>query len=81
MIKDIEIYDLKSKQTLYRPVIQRNMCLYIQKNQYCVLWKKNRKDSLLNGVGEIEAIFKNVKNKINEDNLSRRIYRPRNEKQ
>ena len=43
--------------------------------------KKNRKDSLLNGVNEIERNFRYVKNKINENNLKQRIpYRfPKNE--
>ena len=35
--------------------------------------EKNRKDSLLNGVDEIDKNFKYVKNKINEDNLKQRI--------
>ena len=35
--------------------------------------KKNRKDSLLNGVNEIDKNFKYIKNKINEDNLKQRI--------
>ena len=35
--------------------------------------KKNRKDSLLNGVNEIERNFKYIKNKINENNLKQRI--------
>ena len=35
--------------------------------------EKNRKDSLLNGVDEIDKNFKYIKNKINEDNLKQRI--------
>ena len=38
-----------------------------------MIWKKNRKDSLLNGVDEIDKNFKYVKNKINENNLKQRI--------
>ena len=47
--------------------------MYIQRNHYCVIWKKNKKDSSLNGIQEIENNFKYVKNKINEENLKQRI--------
>ena len=70
---DIGIYDLNSKRILPRTVKQKNICVYIHKNHYCVIWKKNRKDSLLNGVQEIENNFRYVKNKINENNLKQRI--------
>ena len=51
---DIGIYDPKSKRILPCTVKQRDKCVYIHKNHYCVIWKKNRKNSLLNGVNEIE---------------------------
>ena len=70
---DIGIYDLNSKRILPRNVKQKNICVHIHKNHYCVIWKKNRKDSLLNGVNEIERNFRYVKNKINENNLKQRI--------
>ena len=70
---DIGIYDLNSKRILPWTVKQKNICVYIHRNHYCVIWKKNRKDSLLNGVQEIENNFKYVKNKINENNLKQRI--------
>ena len=70
---DIGIYDLKQQRILPRNVKQRDICVHIHKNQYCVIWKKNRKDSLLNGVEEIDRNFKYVKNNINEDNLKQRI--------
>ena len=70
---DIGIYDLNNQRILPRTVKQKNICVYIHKNHYCVIWKKNRRDSLLNGVQEIENNFKNVKNKINENNLKQRI--------
>ena len=38
-----------------------------------MIWKKNRKDSLLNGVEQIDKNFKYVKNKVNENNLKQRI--------
>ena len=70
---DIGIYNLKSKRIHPQTVKQKNICVHIHKNHYCVIWKKNRKDSLLNGVEEIEKNFKYVKNRINENNLKQRI--------
>ena len=70
---DIGIYDLNSKRILPWTVKQKNICVHIHKNHYCVIWKKNRKDSLLNGVNEIDENFRYVKNKINENNLKQRI--------
>ena len=70
---DVEIHDFRGKRILLRSVKHRDIGSYIQKNQYCVLWKKIRSDSLLNGVNETEAIFDCVNNKINEDNLSQRV--------
>ena len=70
---DIGIYYLKTKRILPQTVKQKNICVCIHKNHYCVIWKKNRKDSLLNGVYEIERNFKYFKNKINENNLKQRI--------
>ena len=70
---DIGIYDVNSKSILPWTVKQKNICVYIHRNHYCVIWKKNRKDSSLNGVQEIENNFKYIKNKINENNLKQRI--------
>ena len=72
-IIDIGIYDLNSKRILPRTVEQKNICVYIHKNHYCVIWKHKRKDSSLNGVQEIENNFKYVKNIINKNKLKRRI--------
>ena len=69
---DIGIYDPKSNRNLPRNVKQRDIGVHIHKNLYCVIWKKNRKDSLLNGVEEIDKNFKYVKKKINENNLKQR---------
>ena len=57
----IGIYDLKSKRKLPRSVNQTDTCLYIHENHYCVVWKKNKKDSLVNGLGEKEEKLKYVK--------------------
>ena len=70
---EIGIYDLNNKRILPQTVKQKNICLHIHKNHYCVIWKKNRKDSLINGVQEIENNFKYIKNIINENNLTKRI--------
>ena len=40
---------------------KKNICEYIHENHYSVIWKKNRKDSLQNGVGEIDRNFIFVK--------------------
>ena len=70
---DIGIYDLNNKRILAQTVKQKNICVHIHKNHYSVIWNKNRKDSLLNGVNEIERNFKYVKNERNENNLKQRI--------
>ena len=70
---DIGIYDLNSKRILPWTVKQKNICVHIHRNHYCVIWKKNRRDSLLNGIDEIENNFRYIKNKINENNLKQRI--------
>ena len=57
---DIGIHDPKSKRIQPRTVKQRDKCVHIHKNLYCVICKKNRKDSLLNGVDEIDKNFKYV---------------------
>ena len=36
-------------------------------------WKKNRRDSLLNGVEKIDRSFKYVRNKIKENELGERF--------
>ena len=59
---DIGIYYLKAKRMLPQTVKQKNICVYIHENHSCVIWKENRKDSLLNGVNEIERNFKYVEN-------------------
>ena len=59
-------YDVNSKKTLPRSVEQRDVRVYIHKNHYCVIWQKNRKDALLNGVERIERNFRYVKNEINK---------------
>ena len=37
---DIGIYDVKSKRQLPRSVEHGDVCVYIQRNPYCVIWKK-----------------------------------------
>ena len=69
-IIDIGLYDPKSKRILPRNVKQRDTCVHIQKNHYHFIWKKNRKDSLLNGVEEMDRNIKLVKN---QNNLKQRI--------
>ena len=73
---DIGIYNLNSERILPWTVKQKNIWVHIHNTYYCVIWKKNRKGSLLNGVDEIDKNFKYVKNKINENSLKQRfLYR------
>ena len=72
----IGIYVVKSKRIFPRSVKQRDKCVYIHKNDYCVSWKKIKTDSLRIGVEEIDRNFKCIKSKINEKNFSQRnLYR------
>ena len=70
---DIGIYDPKSKRKLPRSVKQKEKCVCIHNNHYCVIWNKNIRDSLLKGLKEIDRIFKYNKNKIHECNIKQRI--------
>ena len=70
---DIGMNDDESKKILPRTVKRKDKCVYNHKNHYCVIWEKNKKDALLNGVEEIDRNFKNVENKINENKLQQRI--------
>ena len=66
---NIGIFDLKSRRILPKTVELGHICVHTLKNYYCVFWKKNRIDSLLNGVEETSKSFKYVKNKISESSL------------
>ena len=66
---DNGIYDPKSRRFLPRSVMQRDICLHINKCQYCVVWKKNRQDSLFNGAKGMDRNFKYDKNIINEKKI------------
>ena len=70
---DIGIYDPKSNRILPRNVKQRDICVHIHKNHYCVIWKKNRKDALFNGAEEIDKNFKYVQNNIKKNQRKQRI--------
>ena len=69
---DFVIFDPKSKRIFPRTVKEKDICVFIHKIQYCVIWRKNRKTSLLNGVEEIDRKFKYVKIKVNENNSKQR---------
>ena len=66
-------YSVKRRRLLRRSVIERNICFHIHKNHYCLIGKKNRRDSLVNGVEEIERNCQHVNIWIKEDDLSQRI--------
>ena len=79
---DSGIYDPKSRRIHPRNVEQRDICVHIQKIIILLIGKKNRKNSSLDGVEEIDKNFKYVKIKINESIFKKRIrYRfPKHEK-
>ena len=70
---DNEIFDLESKRILPRNFEHRDVCVCIHKSHFCVIWKKNRRNSLINGVEELERNFEYVKNRMNENILNHRI--------
>ena len=70
---DIGNYTLKNTRILPQTVKQKNICVHFHKNRNCVIGKKNRKDSLLNGVEETDKNFKYVKIIVNENNLKQKI--------
>ena len=48
--------------------------MHIHKIHYCVFWKKNRRDSLLNGTEEAHKNFKYAKKNTNENNIKQRFH-------
>ena len=56
----IGIYDFKSKRKLPSTFKQNDVYVQTHKNQYCVIRKKNRKYSSLDGEEEIKKNFKFV---------------------
>ena len=40
--QNLGVYNVKRKANLPRSATQRNVCLYIRNNQFCVIRKKNR---------------------------------------
>ena len=49
------------------------MCIDIQRIHYCVVWKKNRRDNLPNGVKVTERNFNFAKIKMNVTQPSQRL--------
>ena len=49
------------KKLLPMSVKQKDICEYIHKNHFRVLWKNNERDALLIAVEEIDRILKYVK--------------------
>ena len=63
---DIGVCNLNSKRILPQTVKQKIICLYLYKNRFCVLWKLNRRSSLLDAVFEFEKIFRYKTTQIND---------------
>ena len=64
---------LKNKEFFLEMSNKETYAYTFKKNHYCVIWKKKRKDSLLNGVEEIAKNIKFVKIIKNENNIKQRI--------
>ena len=53
----------------YRTFRQKNNCLYLHKNHFCVLWKLNRRTNFLDAVAEIENNLGYEETQINDNKL------------
>ena len=51
---NIRVHSLNSKKFLPHIVKEKNICLYLSKNRFCVIWNLDRRTSSLGGVKEIE---------------------------
>ena len=69
---DIGVYNLSSERILPRAVKQKNFGLYLYKKHFCVLWKLNRRTSLLDAIVEIENNFRYEETQINH-NISKQL--------
>ena len=50
----ISAYNLNTMRKVPQTKKEKNICLYLSKNHFCVNWKLNRRTSSLGGVKEIE---------------------------
>ena len=65
----IGFWSNEDKRIMPRNCPVRNKCLYLYKQHYCVIWKNNDNDSLLNAAKEVENNFQYIRNRINNNNL------------
>ena len=65
-IKMILRYTILKANEYSLGMLNRGVIVHIQKNHFCVTWKKKRKDALLNGIDEIERNFTYVKINVNK---------------
>ena len=56
---------LKAKE-MFLDLSSRDKCIYLHKNPFCIFWKNNRRDSIINGEDEIQRNFKYVEIQTNE---------------
>ena len=52
------VFKLNTGRIIPETVRERNICLYLHKNHFCVTWKLNRKTGLLESIKEIEDNFR-----------------------
>ena len=65
---NLDIYDLKQKTILPLSVTERRICLYIQENHFCVIWK-TEKTTFINAIKELEDNFEYEPDHITENIL------------
>ena len=68
---NLGINDLKQKRILPLSVTERRICLYIQENHFCVIWK-TEKTIFINAIKELEDSFEYEPNHIT-DNILKQV--------
>ena len=66
---DIGFWSRERKRIMPQPCTERNKCLYLYKQHYCVIWKNTVNDSLSNAAKKIKDNFQYMRNRINNTNL------------
>ena len=70
---DIGVYNLNSERMFLRTLTQKIICLFLYKTHFCILWKLNRRNSLLDVVAEIKNNFRYEETQIIDNTLKQLI--------
>ena len=68
---NLGVYNPKQQEILPRSVTERRICLFIHKNHFCVIWKKE-KTKFMDAIKELEKNFEYQPNHIN-DNILKQV--------